>query len=127
MRTAALSKIARAWDLRNSKFPRDFGYPTCAFMVEDSMREIAFAGEARSKNRYAWVYRARKFRARRNVRVIPDHFEQNGHYDPVLLIVTRWTHRFPDGASRRDFKSPGAFLFRNGIYVTCAIVTILRQ
>lgn len=93
-------------------------------------REKSFSREARSKNRYAWIYRARKFRARRNVRVIPDHFEQNGHYDPVLIVTWR-TYRFP--VRRRCIETivsprlPRASLFRNGVCVTCAVVTTLRQ
>lgn len=79
-----------AMNLRNSERPR-----LCARVYRRRVpREKSLLREARSKNRYAWVYRARKFRARRNVRVIPDHFEQNGHYDPLLIVIWQ-TYRFP--------------------------------
>lgn len=61
----------------------------------------------------------------RNVRVIPDHFEQNSHYDPILIVTCRRiVSRGGQCGLRRDYRPPRASLFRNKVYVT---LTLLRH
>jgi len=105
---AALSKIARAMNLRNSAMLLLSNARTRAFII-GVLREKSLSREARLKNRYVWIYRARKFRAWRNVRVIPDYFEQNDRYGPVLIVAWQTycfsmrTVRRNETSDRREF------------------------
>lgn len=118
---SSFRKIVRAMNLRNRErgvIQRAHAYarsPPGRFRARGSLLR-----EARSKNRYAWIYRARRFRARHNVRVILDHFVQNGRYDPVLIAV-RQTYRYSVRAVRRDGTPRAARelpYFETDVYVT---------